>query len=778
MERLLSRPLLVVLLAFALALPLLPHAGKRAIDNRLEENVLPGEDLERYRRFLADFGNDRVLVAVFGYGTIDAPTIRALHRLERSLLSTGLVDRIISPVSILRDTFDLDDPDSLEVWLESGQRIRNYADRLFRFRSMTGTIVNPATRSGSMLVALSDRVGDTDIEPVDRLIRMIEEAPGLSGRMRVTGIPEIVKTLHAYTTRDNRLFTPATVGLVILMLAWLYRSAAGVLLPLLSVLLPTVWTMGLHNLLGNSTNFITAMVPPLILTNVLTGCIHLLTTVSERCAAAGGFRRAIVVETARDLARPILLCQVTTMIGFLTLAGNGIGAVRTYGIYAGLGVMLGLFTTLLFLPAGLLLVGPRALRSVSFSLPRRVFGGGAEFAGRHRRAILAGSLLLALVSLAGMARLELETSLLRYLPPGHELLRKVADVERNLYGIVPIHLTLEARGDTLETTLLSRKTCLSVARFKEASRKIPDVDVAVSYVDLVQDYDREFSGEPDHIPPSAEEVFEYLAFFMERRPEEEGDMLLPERLDAIRAGTREALLWRFITRDFRRAHVALRTRDVSSRRLTEIFAELARLAKLHLPPEIEARLTGRAVLWADASETLVLNQVENFFWSLLFIAAAIAIPFRSVKVGLLALPPNVLPILAAHGAMGFLGMNLNTVTGMLACVAIGMAVDDTVHYLHALRRKIVEEGVEETRAVREALELKGSSIVFTTVVIAAGFAVLCLSEFRPTFHFGMLVTVTMVGALLLELLLTPALALTFRPFRRPGPPPVREGEEA
>lgn len=771
------RPAALLVAFAAVTLLLVPHARQKSVDNRLEENVLDDGRLAAYREFIADFGNDRVLVASLRYERIDADLIRALHRLERSLLSDGLVDRVISPVSILRETFALDDPDSLEVWLASDARVRNYAERMTRYRALTGSIVNPETRALGMLVCLSARVGDTDIAPVGRLIRTIEEAPGLAGRIAVTGIPEIVKVIHAYTLRDNRLFTPATLLLIVALLAWLYRSPAGVLLPLFTVLMPMIWTLGLHNLLGNRMNFITAMVPPLVLSNVLTGCIHLMTTVCERSARAGGFRPEIAAAVARELSGPILLCQTTTMIGFVTLAGNGIGAIRTYGLYAGFGVMAGIASTLLFLPAGLALFGARGIRPREFALPKRLFLRGADFAIRRRRAIIFVALALAAAGCAGVARLGMETSLLRYLPADHPLIGKVRAVERDLYGIVPVHLVVAAPGGTLESTLLARDHALAVARFQERARRIADVDAAVSYVDLAQDYDREFSGEPDHLPPTAEEILDYLAFYLDARPTEDGeeedptlpDPTIEERLAAFASDSGESLLWRFISRDFRRAHVALRVRDVSSRRLAEVFAEIERAARETLPPTLRFHLTGRAYLWAVASEMIVENQIENFFWSLLFIYLAVAAFFRSALVGLLALPPNVLPILLAYGAMGGLAIPVNTVTGILACVALGMAVDDTIHYLHTLRRRVAA-GSEYGEAIRETLEEKGASIVFTSLVISLGFVVLMLSEFVPTFHFGLLVSLTFAGALLLELLLTPALAYACRPFARTARP--------
>lgn len=767
MARLISRPWLILGIIVLATVLLGPYARHKRVDNRIEDNVLQDHHMEEYRQFLTDFGNDRVLAAAIRFDTVEASLIRQVFQLEEKLQRTGLVARIVSPVSILRDCFRLDTADSLEVWLASPERVMNYTRRLHSFHSLTSSIFRPETNCAGMLITLDSTVSDTDIEGVDRLIAMIENEPGLKGRVTVTGIPEIIRVLHGYTVRDSERFTPATLLIVIIVLFVLYRSLFGVIVPLLAVVLPLAWTMGIHNGLGNATNFITAMVPPLLLGIGLTGCIHIVTRYFERSREAGEYRFETLLATVRELAAPILVCQVTTVIGFLSLAFHGLGAMRTYGIYAALGVLFSLGTTLLFIPAMIVLTRARTLRSTRFIDSRKLFTWIAGFVIRYRGRIVLFCLLLAMAGTGGVVRLGMETSLLRYLPANHPLLTRVHEVENSLFGIVPIHLVVESRGDTLETTMLGRDRCLGLAEFARQATAIADVDAAVSFVDLVQDYDREFSGEEDHLPPSALEILGYLEFYMEDPLFDE----LPhqEALDELRQGTGESLLWNFITRDFRRAHVTLRVRDVSSRRLEEIFAILEKLAAECLPADLTWSLTSRAYLWALTSERLVRNQVESFFLSLTLISLAIMILFRSIPVGLLALLPNVLPLLGVYGVMGYLEMNVNTVTGMLACVAIGMAVDDTIHLLHACRRGICEQGLDSEDAVKAALLEKGSSVVFTSIVIAAGFAVLLLSDFVPTARFGLLVTLTMLGALMFDLFLTPAMVLVFKPFHRSKP---------
>ena len=176
-------------------------------------------------------------------------------------------------------------------------------------------------------------------------------------------------------------------------------------------------------------------------------------------------------------------------------------------------------------------------------------------------------------------------------------------------------------------------------------------------------------------------------------------------------------------------------------------------------------ITGRAYLWVLTSQIIAWNQLTNFLLALAIICLVIIVYFRSLSIGLIALIPNVLPLAIIYGAMGYMSINLNTLTGMIACVAIGMTVDDTIHFIYAFR-EYVRDGETPESAVSKAMLKKGSSMVFTTLVIIAGFAVLMLSSFPPTFQFGACISFTFAMALVFDLMLTPAMLLVLKPFTK------------
>lgn len=756
---------------------LVPHARNGTIDNRLEENVLTGTHLDSYNEFRKLFGDDRILIATFEFDALDHEILSGLMELEDAVMATGSADRVVSPVSFVREVLGIDSPEGLERWLAGEGGPEALEKRLGDFSSLRGVLVSRAgkkVKAGSLIVHLSRDVSDTDIKKIEALSSLISGHPCFRGRIEVTGIPDIVGAIHRYTLFSQKHFTPATMLIIAAVLLILFRGSFWFAAPIAAIALPLGWTLGIFNLAGNTNNFITSMIPPLLLGIGLTSSIHLITAYLSR-TGGGAFDSETLSSTFRDLLPPIAMCQATTIMGFGSLAANGLGAIRSYGLYSALGVVMVLVSTYTVVPALAALTRPTGGIRFRWSGDSMGMGSCILWVGRFVVArpglVVAASLAALAAGIVGMAKLGLETSLLRYLPAGHPVTERIRHTESLMSGIVPVHLVLRSLAGG--ASLADPAVCRAIAKLQADLTDLADVDSAISHVSLVQDYDRTFSGEPDNIPPSEEEVIEYLDFF--RPPEEvfidqevirspDGSTLeirFTERIsDAVRP---MGLVGTFLTPDYRTGQITMRIRDVSSKRLSGIFDAAEQLAGRRLAGLADFHLTGRAFLWAQASETLVRNEVENFFLSLAMIDLVIMLFFGSVSIGIMALLPNLLPLVILYGFMGFSGLTVNTVTGMIACVAIGMSVDDTIHLIHEVRRRC-RAGEDHEPAILGALEAKGSAMVFTTVVIVAGFLVLTVSDFVPTFQFGALISATFAMALGLDLTLTPALLMLLKPF--------------
>ena len=344
-----------------------------------------------------------------------------------------------------------------------------------------------------------------------------------------------------------------------------------------------------------------------------------------------------------------------------------------------------------------------------------------------------------------------------------------------------------------------------VRRFQEAVASIPYLDKSLSYVNLIQDFDRMFSGEPDHVPPTEEEIRDYLTFYA---PSPASGTLTPEELEEQAEASRAVLLelqsasetsaeaaslaeeltrhprktasftpflaggmlGEMLASDALTAHVSMRYQDRTSRDMFDGFQMIGAIAKKEFAGTgVRATITGRAPLWAEVSEVIVWNEITSFGFSLLIITCIIAGYFRSVKIGLVSMIPNLLPMIYTYGVMGLTGTTFNTVTGMIASIAIGLAVDDTIHIICQFQHELEKDGDEREALVRTMVH-KGRATVFASVILCSGFSVLALSSFGPTRYFGIFISVGVAAALVCELLITPVALFTFKPIPIPPPP--------
>ncbi len=781
------------------------------IDNRLEDNVIRGEVLDAYYRYLKAFGNDRILLVAFPVGTIDAALVRMLTRTERRLLELPNVQTVLSPVSPLRTQFGIASEAEIEKFLAEKKQLDRYLDNMKKTTALERLIISPDWKVGGIVIRLDQETGDLVGPTIQQIQSVLAECMPVGTRL--TGVPEITRLILEMTRRDQKMFSPLTILLTAIVLFLLFRGMFGLVIPLLAICSAFIWTKGLLIAQGHSINFVTSILPPMILSIALTYCIHILTDYFEASRDLDDFDPAILAGSLRHVAYPIMLSTLTTVIGFGSLLYTSIESIGQFGVYAAIGTTVSMVLSITVLGAGI-----AARRKTGHVMPSTI-KNLENYIDRLSRAMIRNTgtvwlivFLLLGVSAYGLYVLPIETSLIRYLPDDHDIQEANRYVETNLSGIVPVELFLESDGRRFtEPDIVHR-----VRRFQEAVAGVPYLDKSLSYVSLIQDFDRMFSGEPDHIPRTEEEIRDYLKFYA---PAPASGTLSPDELEEMAEASRAillelqtasdtasdselasaselltghvqtattaiflpgGLLGELLSPDARTAHVSMRYQDRTSREMFEGFRMIEAIAKKEFDGSgIRATITGRAPLWAEVSEIIVWNEITSFGFSLLVITCIISGYFRSLKIGLVSMIPNTLPMIYTYGFMGLTGTTFNTVTGMIASIAIGLAVDDTIHIICQFQHEL-EKDRDEREALVRTMVHKGRATVFASVILCSGFSVLALSSFGPTRYFGVFISVGVAAALICELLITPVALYTFKPIPIPESPagPVEESRDS
>jgi predicted RND superfamily exporter protein len=487
-------------------------------------------------------------------------------------------------------------------------------------------------------------------------------------------------------------------------------------------------------LAGRPINMGTLVLPPLVIT---VGVAYAIQVVSRYYQELGTRRprKDIVRATLEDVQIPVWVAALTTVLGSATLTWSPIPAIRDLGLYSLLGIAAQALISVTLLPAVLTLMPDAPLLRPH---GHRVMGALetlGRFAIRRRVEVLIGTLLLTLLAGWAALGLRIETDYVGFFAPESRIRRDADRVAGALGGSYPFYVVV----DGPEPRAVRDLEALAAIRDLQAFiGEQPGVVSTLSLVDTLQIVRKALDPEATgSLPTTQTEVDQLLTFIS---PEDARPVVSP---------------------DYARANILVRADVSGSTAVSELVKRIEDYARRRLPRGLEAHATGTLILLNRTADTLSRGQVWSLAQMVAMLAVVMSTLFLSLRIGLLALVPNVVPIVLLFGLMAACGIDLNVSTSMIAVIALGIAVDDTIHYLHALNAQVRRTASQE-RALLVVGRGVGEPILVTAIALAAGFLVPCLSSFRPVRDFGFLSSATMVMAIFCELLLVPAMVMSTR----------------
>lgn len=692
--------------------------------------LLPaGDEAQAYlARVERIFGQSESVVVAIYPGDVFAPeTLTALASLDRALVALPYVESVTSLASapLMRadgDTLDLGaaspgDGEALRVAARANPLIAN-------------TLLGVDGEATALMVALAD---DYEAAPgataaMAGIRSAVADAFGDSAGVRLTGPPAIKAATVEALTRELMRLVPGILLLVALFLLVAFRSARGVLLPLATIGIALIWVLAVMSLTGRTLNLITAIVPPVVITVGLAYTLHLL-------SAYYRVRRADDPASAAlaDVAMPLLLTGATTGAGFLALMLSPLAAIREFAWLSALGVGFSVLLSLTFLPAMLRLF---ACHSIGAPPGARLVRFGsrwlATFNVRYRRQILAAGGLLMLVALVGASGIRVGTDYVNGFGESAPVRQDFARISQDFGGATPLSvvLTTPAQGSFARPDLLA-----VVAELQQWLADQPEIGSVTSLVDYVRTLNRALNegAEAAYVIPDTATATRQLLLFGG------GDTL-------------ESLA------DTGLRHTQLQVRaTVSDSGAIGALVERIRERLTSLPEPLSGRVTGTPVLLSSAVDDIASGQIVTIGAALLVVFLLLSALFTSFSTGALALTPNLLPVLLYFGALGFSGVTLNPTTSLIACIVLGIAVDDTLYYLARFNND-ARRFASESRATVSALRAVLRPVTYTSLALIAGFLMLTTSGLQNQVQFGALAAFTIAVAWLTDVTFTPALA--------------------
>ncbi len=538
----------------------------------------------------------------------------------------------------------------------------------------------------------------------------------------ITGLPLQKYEAGQLVLKDQKLFAPLSFLILGCVLFLITRQLSGLIFPLLISALSIVWTLGIYSFFGFSLNMITSLLPPVIMTLSVTTSIHIYL---QWLQGSETDKKQRVAAAIKKLYRPCLFATLTTAIGFLSLLSSDTPAVRQFGLFTSIGVTISYFIGVSGLAVGLSFLKaptlhPRKRKNLLTSSLKKI----SAFTVKHPGKIIFATIAIAAASFYGSQKVQNNTDLLRFLGPKNQLFQDSTFIDQNLTGVNCLELLISKSNHQAFAHIDELQ---QIADFQQSLSLLLHVKHSLSVIDLLEIKGEPLSGFPTHFP--------------------------------FAKVLQDSQLAPFITPDLITTRISLRISAIGSSTGAQLIDNIHSLAKKHLGDSFTIKEAGGFYRVISESDHLVASQIKSFAIALTLILLTIGIVFRSIRFMGLAIIPNIIPLLMSAAIMGFFSIDLSTGTAMIASVVIGIAVDDTIHYLSAFKKSFQGDC---NAAIYTTTQSTGYALTATTLALSLGFWVAMFGSFQPTVYFALLSGLTMWFALACDLLVLPAcLKLTF-----------------
>jgi uncharacterized protein len=538
---------------------------------------------------------------------------------------------------------------------------------------------------------------------------------------------------------ELEFFTIASFILLVLFLILAFRSWWGILLPVIVIVISVIWTLGIMAILGKPINLVLTVLPTIIFVVGMSDVIHIVSKYIEELRKGTSKIPALKI-TIREVGIATLLTSITTAVGFLTLYSSRVGPIKDFGLYVAMGVMVTFVLSFLVLPSMFALIpAPRISRKRSEgTFWSKTLRKSFLWTIRNQAKVGWISFAVLICSLAGMSYLQVNNYLLEDLKDDDPMNQSFMFFDEHFSGVRPMEISVACTNGSL----LTPQNLRDLDSLDQLIVSIYPNESSVSLLTIIKAINRIQKGGANlhyKLPESDKELLKIIGRLKNNVPAE--------------------LRLKYLSEDEMTARFSSTVPDLGGNMYRSLNKEFTAQNEDRFS-HFEISHTGTAYLIDKNNQYLSTSMIWSLLIAFSVIALIVGALYRSVKMVLISLLPNVFPLLMIAGIMGWLGIDIKVSTSILFTIAFGIAVDDTIHFISKLKLEL-NKGVSLVFALRRTYMSTGRAIVLTTGVLCAGFLTLVFSDFLGTFYMGSLISLTLIFALLSDLFLLPILILRF-----------------
>ncbi len=565
-----------------------------------------------------------------------------------------------------------------------------------------------------------------------------------------SGLPHIRTQLTVKSVSEMRLFIIASIILSAVILLLFFRSLTAMWLSLGVVAIGVIWSFATIKLLGYQISILNALVPPLMVVIGIPNCIYFLNKYHTSYNETGDKKSALVTMVAR-MGVVTLFCNLAAAIGFGVFALTQSQILKEFGIVAGINIFALFFISLALIPAVLSYVkAPRSRHTRYLHNPalNRWLDRLERWTLNHRKTIFIATAIIVVVSIGGILKLRSLGRIVDDLPKQDKIYTDLRWFENNFKGVMPLEIivdTKEKRGATRNYQNLVRID--SLCQYLNA---MPAIGKPLSITDGLKFAKQAFfEGDSNNYNLPSEFDLPALSQYLNFRGNNESSKNSFAKL----AGS-------FLDSTKQKVRISVSMKDVGTKRLPFIIDSISQKVNSLFPKDkYDVQLTGTSVTFAEGNRYIIHGLKDSIFWAFVLIAFCMLYLFRSARILACSLIPNIIPLLITAGLMGWIGIPLKPSTVLVFSVALGIAIDITIRFLVNYKQELPQHNFDTRQTVISTIHHTGISIIYTSLVLIAGFIIFCLSGFGGTKSLGWLTSLTLVVATFTNLVLLPALLL-------------------
>jgi predicted RND superfamily exporter protein len=726
-----------------------------------EANLLPKDHIvnQQYDEFLTKFGEEGNLIVIgFKDNRFFTPkAFQAWNELMTGLKNSKEVELVVSLNDLKKlQKNEIEEKFQLVPLIDNSQTdnagyLQKIKYELFnQLPFYEGLLFNKQTGSIRSAIYLNKKIVNTAARKtfiIENLVPKIERFEKTTGiDLRVSGMPYI-RTINAENMKGEiGLFIGVALLITSLIFFLFFRSFRATFISICILLFGVMWSFGTLGLFHYKITILTAIIPPLIIVIGITNCIFLINKYQQEIKIHHNQAKALQ-RVISKIGVSTLMTNLTTAAGFATFMITGNDLLFEFGLVTSINVISVYLLTLVVVPivySFMPLPKEKHLYHLSKNYISSLLDWVENIVRFKRKTIYIIYILLLLFSVVGVLQMKVSGSLIGEMPKSASFFKDILFYEKEFNGVMPLEIMINTKH---KKGVMKLSTMKKMNELQETIAEIPELSKPVSVVNLVK-YSKQayYNGNPDYfeLPTAQEQAF-----------------ILSYAKNATK-NTKENLMKSYVDSTGQYARITTFMKDIGTEEMAKVEGKLRQKIDVVFPKErYEVTLTGKALVFQKGTSYLIDNLIESLIFAIIMIAGLMAYLFRSGKMVMASVITNVLPLCITSGLMGYFGIPLKPSTILVFSIAFGISVDNAIQFMAKYRHDLIQNNGKIKKSVFSALRETGISTFYTSIVLIFGFAIFTLSSFSGTIALGGLISCTLLFAMFANLLVLPALVLTF-----------------